>query len=235
MHERTAARFSAPKTGEVGGLGRGLLRGTLRGGPLKLWRGPPMPFVAMPWVKSWKLPISSRPVRRSGWLCVAVLGMGLWASPAWASSEDSMLALQIELAELVEQGDAHTVAALRSRADAGLPPAALTAMLDACLEHPSAELEPLLRDLAAHRTSAIRARALLAWAGLGPSQSVDAIEAAADDRDGGVRRLAVVLARLHPSDRADALVARLLEHDPELAHEGGQGLSEPDAEREEAS
>lgn len=139
-----------------------------------------------------------------------------------------MLELQIELAELVEQDDAQSVSALRTRVEEGLPPAALTAMLDACLEHPRADLEPLLRDLSAHRTSAIRARSLLAWAGLGPSQSVDAIQAAADDRDAGVRRLAIVLATLHPSDRADALVAQLLEHDPELAKEvTGRDLSAP--------
>lgn len=139
-----------------------------------------------------------------------------------------MLELQLELAEMVEQEDAQSVSALRARVDAGLPPAALTAMLDACLEHPSSGLEPLLRDLSAHRTSAIRARSLLAWAGLGPSQSVDAIQAAADDANAGVRRLAVVLARLHPSDRADALVAQLLERDPQLAQEeSGQGLSVP--------
>ncbi len=140
-----------------------------------------------------------------------------------------MLELQIELAELVEQDDAQSVSALRDRVGEGLPPAALTAMLDACLEHPRSDLEPLLRDLAAHRTAAIRARSLLAWAGLGPGESVDAIEAAADDRDGGVRRLAVVLATLHPSERADALVAQLLEQDPELAEEvGGQDLSAPE-------
>lgn len=140
-----------------------------------------------------------------------------------------MLELQLELGEMVEQDDAQSVTALRARVEEGLPPAALTAMLDACLEHPRPELEPLLRDLSAHRTAAIRARSLLAWAGLGPSQSVDAIEAAADDRDGGVRRLAIVLARLHPSDRADAVVARLLEHDPDLAEEeSGPGLSEPE-------
>lgn len=170
-----------------------------------------------------------RPHRRGGWLFAAALGMSLAASPAWANPQDSMLELQIELAEMVEQDDEQSVSALRARVDEGLPPAALTAMLDACLEHPRAELEPLLRDLAAHRTSAIRARSLLAWAGLGPGESVDAIQAAADDRDPGVRRLAVVLATLHPSDRAEAVVAQLLEHDPELAEEvGGQGLSAPE-------
>ncbi|MCF6329336.1 MAG: hypothetical protein L3J02_06015, partial [Henriciella sp.] len=47
----------------------------------------------------------------------------------------------------------------------------------------------------------------------------DLIQAAADDADAGVRRLAVVLARLHPRDRADAVVAQLPERDPELAQE----------------
>lgn len=169
-----------------------------------------------------------RPVRRSGWLFAAVLAVSLAASPAGASPTDSMLELQLELAEMVEQDDAQSVEALRARVEEGLPPAALTAMLDACLEHPRSSLEPLLRDLSAHRTSAIRARSLLAWAGLGPSSSVEAIQAAADDADAGVRRLAVVLARLHPSDRADALVAELLERDPELAEElSGNALSAP--------
>ncbi len=193
-----------------------------------------MTRIAMQWVTSRKFGVSLRPYRRGGWLLAAALGMSLTAGPAYAGPEDSMLELQIELAEMVEQDDEQSVSALRARVDEGLPPAALTAMLDACLEHPRADLEPLLRDLAAHRTSAIRARSLLAWAGLGPAESVDAIEAAADDRDAGVRRLAVVLAKLHPSDRAEALVAQLLEHDPELAEEaGGQGLSAPDQPAEE--
>lgn len=187
-----------------------------------------MTRIAMQWVTSRKFSVSVRPVCRSGWLFAAVLGWSLAASPAWASPEDSMLELQLELAEMVEQDDAQSVAALRARVDEGLPPAALTAMLDACLEHPRSGLEPLLRDLSSHRTSAIRARSLLAWAGLGPSSSVDAIQAAADDADAGVRRLAVVLARLHPSDRADAVVAQLLERDPELAQEvSAQALSAP--------
>ena len=235
MHERTAAPFPTPKTREVGPrLSAELSVASLGGGPLKVQRVPSMTRLAMQWVTSRKLGVSLRRQRRGGGVFAAALGMSLAASPVWASPQDSMLELQIELAEMVEQDDVQSVSALRARVDEGLPPAALTAMLDACLEHPRAELEPLLRDLAAHRTSAIRARSLLAWAGLGPTESVDAIQAAADDRDAGVRRLAVVLARLYPSDRAEALVAQLLEHDPELAEEiEAQGLSAPDQPAQE--
>ncbi len=147
-----------------------------------------------------------------------------------------MLDLQLELTELVEDEDTGSVKALQQRVAEGLPPAALTAMLDACLEHPRTDLEPLIRDLAMHRTSAIRARALLAWAGLGPTESVSAIEAAADDRDAGVRRLAVVLGRLHPSDQAEAVVGELLARDAELADElAEQTIEAPPAGEEPVS
>ena len=174
---------------------------------------------------------SSRRARWGGWTLAAAL---LLASAPDAHAE-AMTDLQIELLELVEQEDETSVAQLRARVEEGLPPAALSAMLDACREHPRTDLEPLLRDLAMHRTAAIRARALLAWAGLGPTQSVAAIEAAADDGDAGVRRLAVVLGRLHPSDRADAVVRSLLEQDEDLAAElAAQELEAPEDDADDA-
>jgi hypothetical protein len=156
-----------------------------------------------------------------------VLGLGSGAANAAAGS---MVDLQLELADLVEQDDAESAEALAARVGEGLPPAALSALLDVCREHPRGDLEPMIRSLAMHRTSAIRARALLAWAGLGPAASVLAIEAAADDRDAGVRRLAVVIGRLHPSERGDAVVAALLAHDPALAEEQQEGSLEAPAE-----
>ncbi|MCR9161134.1 MAG: hypothetical protein ACE37F_13285 [Nannocystaceae bacterium] len=167
-------------------------------------------------VTLWKSPLDRRPSRRVGWVLGTALMLGVWSGTASASP---MMDLQLELIELVEQDDEASATELETRVDDGLPPAALSAMLDACREHPRQDLQPLIKDLAMHRASAIRARALLAWAGLGPSQSVDAIAAAADDADPGIRRLAVALDRLHPSDRADAVVSELLAQDEALAEE----------------
>ena len=172
--------------------------------------------------------------RRAGWVGPVLVAALLLGAASDARAE-ALTDLQLELLELVEQDDDASVAALRARVDEGLPPAALSAMLDACREHPRQELGPLLRELAMHRTAAIRARALLAWAGLGPTQSVEAIEAAADDGDAGVRRLAVVLGRLHPSDRAEAVVNGLLARDPELAAEvGAPQIEAPEGEGAES-
>ncbi len=174
--------------------------------------------------------------RRLGWLLAAVWTVGLSTGVAQAGADASMLDLQLELTALVEEHEPGSVEVLRERVAQGLPPAALTAMLDACLEHPRSDLEPLVRDLAMHRTAAIRARALLAWAGLGPSASVEAIEAAADDGDAGVRRLAVVLGRLHPSDRAEAVLGELLARDNALAKElTAEHLQAPPTASEDAS
>lgn len=202
-------------------------------GSLKLFGVPPMHRIDMPRVTLWKSFVSRRPTRRAAWMLGTALMFGVASGTA---SANPMMDLQLELLELVEQDDAASVEALRTRVDDGLPPAALSAMLDACREHPREDLEPLLRGLAMHRATAIRARALLAWAGLGPSQSVEAIAAAADDADAGIRRLAVALDRLHPSDRSDAVVSDLLAHDEGLAEElRAEGLEAPEVDEEPAS
>ncbi len=155
-------------------------------------------------------------------LVVATCGLAcalFWAPLAAAAAPADLTRVGAELEALVVQADREGVAELERRVEDGLPPEALTALLDACRAHPRSELEPVLRTLAEHRTSAIRARALLALAELGPLEAVAAVKAAANDRDHGVRRLAVVLGRLHPSDRVDAIVESLLEHDPSLAEE----------------
>lgn len=202
-------------------------------GSLKLLGVPPMHPFDMPRVTLWKSSFDRRPARRAAWVLGTALMFGVVSGTASASP---MMDLQLELLELVEQDDESSAKALQTRVDDGLPPAALSAMLDACREHPRQDLEPLLRDLAMHRATAIRARALLAWAGLGPSQSVDAIAAAADDSDAGIRRLAVALDRLHPSDRADAVVEDLLAHDEALAEElHAEVLEAPEGDEESAS
>lgn len=151
---------------------------------------------------------------------------------ASAASDSQMLQLQIELEELVEQEGMQSASELEARVAKGLPPAALSAVLDACREHPRSPLEPVVRRLAKHRSAPIRARALLALAEFGPSQSVSAVKSAADDRDRGVRRLALVLHRLHPSDRSEAIATTLLERDPTLAeeHDAGGGVAAPQTE-----
>ena len=202
-------------------------------GSLKLPGVPPMDPIDMPRVTLWKSSVFRRPTRRAAWVLGTALLFGIASGTASASP---MMDLQLELLELVEQDDEASARTLQTRVDDGLPPAALSAMLDACREHPRQDLEPLLRELAMHRATAIRARALLAWAGLGPSQSVDAIAAAADDGDAGIRRLAVALDRLHPSDRADAVVSDLLAHDEALAEElEAEVLEAPEGDEESAS
>ena len=164
-------------------------------------------------------------------MLAAALSVGLGGTAAHAAPQATMMDLQLELAELVEEDDDESARALEARVAEGLPPAALTALLDACREHPRADLAPMVQNLAMHRTAAIRARALLAWAALGPAASIQAIEAAADDADQGVRRLAVALGRLHPSERADAIVRALLAHDAALAEEvAEQELEAPEDE-----
>lgn len=189
--------------------------------------------IDMPRVTLWKSFVSRRPARQASWVLGTALMFGTVSGTA---SANPMVDLQLELLELVEQDDEASVDALQTRVDDGLPPAALSAMLDACREHPRQDLEPLLRELAMHRATAIRARALLAWAGLGPTESVDAIAAAADDSDAGIRRLAVALDRLHPSDRADAVVSDLLAHDEALAEElEAEVLEAPEGDEESGS
>ncbi len=176
--------------------------------------------------------MSASHLLRALMLTSTVVASLAFSDVAGAASDSQLLQLQIELEELVEQEGMQSAAELEARVARGLPPAALSAVLDACREHPRSPLEPVVRQLSKHRGAPIRARALLALAEFGPSQSVSAIKSAADDHDRGVRRLALVLHRLHPSDRADAITRALLERDPTLAaeHEEDGGVSAPQSE-----
>ncbi len=81
----------------------------------------------------------------------------------------------------------------------------------------------------------MRARALAARAELGGQFAVSAIEAAADDLDPGVRKVAVALAGVHPSPAADDVLARLRELDPEVAamtEAGAVPIAPPAAEED---
>lgn len=106
----------------------------------------------------------------------------------------------------------------------GLPPAVLAVVLDVLREHPRADLLPVVRELACDRRVEIRGRAFVAWAALGGVQAQASIEAAADDLDPRLRRLAWVLATQHPSEAAERTVQALLARDAALAELAGPAV-----------
>ncbi|MBL4684021.1 MAG: hypothetical protein JKY37_05490, partial [Nannocystaceae bacterium] len=70
-----------------------------------------------------------------------------------------------------------------------------------------------------YRRLGVRGHAFAAWAALGPRNAADAVARAADDPAQGIRRLALTLAKQHPSPAAEEVIARLLERDTTLAAE----------------
>lgn len=101
----------------------------------------------------------------------------------------------------------------------GVPPGAMVAFLVAVAEHPRPAFESAVETATRYRKVAVRGHALAAWAAFGPTQAAQAIERAVDDREQGIRRLAVVLEQSHASPTSEALVVRMLERDATLAAE----------------
>ncbi len=166
-------------------------------------------------------------------ICLAiVLGASSGAPSKRPSAPTEIAAMQVSarLRELLADRSPSAAAALRERVQAGAPPAALVAMLDAYRVRPRPELLDVVQELAQYRRSDVRARALLAWAETSAHESDLAIAAAADDVDPGIRRLALVIAAQHPSPAADVRIAELLDHDPALAEEVAARGAEADTE-----
>ncbi len=131
--------------------------------------------------------------------------------------EHSVEDVTARLMALFAEPGPESAALLRARVDAGVPPGALLVLLDGQRAAPRADIMDVVQTLAGYRRVEVRARALAAWAASGGQDAVEAITRAADDTDPTIRRLAVALAAVHPSARADEIVAALLRDDPELA------------------
>ncbi|MBK6916960.1 MAG: hypothetical protein IPH07_06135 [Deltaproteobacteria bacterium] len=130
--------------------------------------------------------------------------------------------LSTQLLGWLHDPDPLAAAAVVERVHQGVPPGVLLALLDAYRAAPRAELDALVRELTGYRRAEVRVRAVAAWAEQGAAAAESAVAFAAADVDIAVRRLAVSLATLHPSARADACVQELLARDAELAAELAQ-------------
>jgi hypothetical protein len=133
------------------------------------------------------------------------------------ATEIAVVEVSAKLRGLLADRSPSAAATLRERVQLGAPPAALVALLDAYRARPRAELVDVVQDLAQYRRTDVRAHALLAWAETSAHDADLAIAAAATDVDPGIRRLAIVIAKLHPSPAASARISELLDHDRELA------------------
>jgi len=109
--------------------------------------------------------------------------------------------------------------ALRQRVRAGVPPRALIVLLDRYRQRPRAELADLVAELAGYRRVDVRAHALAAWAETGGRHADLAIAAASRDLERSIRRLAIAIAKRHPSPAADVYIGELLARDEVLAKE----------------
>lgn len=162
-----------------------------------------------------------RTVRALVGIAIVVAAAALRPVPAQAEPgrDTSVQEVGARLVALYDEPGPLTAASLRERVAAGVPPGALLVLLDRYRAAPRADLVDVVRTLASYRRVEVRGRALAAWAALGGRDAVAAIDLAAEDSALVVRRLAVALAAIHPSARADEIVAELLRDDPELAAE----------------
>ncbi|HWB74502.1 MAG TPA: hypothetical protein VG755_06095 [Nannocystaceae bacterium] len=155
-------------------------------------------------------------------ICLAIaLGASSGTPQRMPTAPTEIAAVQVaaKLRALLADPSPKAVVALRERVQQGAPPAALVALLDAYRKQPRAELLDVVQELAQYRRSDVRAHALFAWAQTSAHEADLAIAAAATDVDPGIRRIAIVLAKQHPSPAASARIAELLDHDRPLADE----------------
>ncbi len=103
---------------------------------------------------------------------------------------------------------------LRRTVAAGLPPGVLVAALVTLREHPNPLHLNLLRDLSTYRRAEVRGQALAALAALGAGPANEAVLAALDDMDPGIRRLGLHLAELHSDPIIEEAVLALRERAP---------------------
>lgn len=140
-------------------------------------------------------------------------------SAAVGNRAHSVEALSRRLEAWVSDPDPAANAKAVHRVAQGVPPGAMVAFLVAVTEHPRPAFESTVKTATRYRKLAVRGHALAAWAAFGPQQAAEAIALAVDDREQGVRRLAVALQQAHASPTSEALVARMLERDATLAAE----------------
>ena len=147
------------------------------------------------------------------------------ASAAVGNRAHSIEALSRRLEAWVSDPDPAANAKAVHRVAQGVPPGAMVAFLVAVTEHPRPAFESAVETATRYRKVGVRGHALAAWAAFGPRQAAEAIALAVDDRERGIRRLAVVLQQTHASPTSEALVARMLERDATLAAETSAPLN----------
>lgn len=136
------------------------------------------------------------------------------ADPHRAEAEQRQAAL---IARLIERGDSAAVGFVLDVVDRGLPPRSLDAFLEGARRHPMTAWAAPLRELTVYRKAHVRARALVAWAAIGPDEAREATLAAMNDPELQVRLLGVDMAGEHTTPELEAAVLRLLERDPDVA------------------
>lgn len=128
----------------------------------------------------------------------------VWASPpVWGDcgggASGDLESLNRALRDLVAQGDDAAAQCVQHRVGRGLPPAALLGLLDAIeLDHPEG-MVAVAWDLARHRRSSVRSRALHVLAGYGGEWTRRAVTLALADRDPQVRGAGFDLASMYPA------------------------------------
>lgn len=131
----------------------------------------------------------------------------------------SVEALSRRLQRWVADPDPIANAQAIARVQRGVPPGALVAFLVAVRDAPRPIFAAVVQQCTRYRRMAVRGYALAAMAALDPSRAGEAVALAADDRELGIRRLALTLAQQHPTPAAEAVIARLLARDRVLAEE----------------
>lgn len=172
------------------------------------------------------------PLRQSGsaWVFVCAVtsasafvltGVAVGESSAYAAPNRAMSvdALARRLQQWVADPDPERNAQAVERVRQGVPPGAMVAFLVAVHAHPGPQYADIVNEATTYRRLGVRGHAFAAWASLGPQNAADAVARAADDPAQGIRRLALTLAKQHPSPATEEVVARLLARDTTLAAE----------------
>ncbi len=140
-------------------------------------------------------------------------------APPRPPSTDVIATVTARLLRMHEDRTPSGAEALRALIERGVPPRALIVWLDHFRKAPRVDVIDILLEVAQYRRTEIRARALVAWAECGDAHADRAIALAAHDLDRGIRRLAITIARRHPSPAASVYLDELLGRDSVLADE----------------
>jgi len=122
------------------------------------------------------------------------------------------------IGRLVERGDSAAVEYTLLQLDRGMPPEVLEAFLDAALAHPQSVFVPQILALTKYRMPNIRARAILALAGIA-DQGAKAAFIAMDDPDMRIRRLGLQLTELYTDPAVEEAALLLRTREPALMQE----------------